>query len=95
MKKAHTFFLSVLGAIFVSSGSAEAYVGYGYRANDKLRTDNCYRSPVWDYAATYYRFGPDRARYARNHHGPRGKNRHHSANCCCEANTKIESLRFK
>lgn len=95
MKKRHTFLLAALGALFMSGGSAEAYVGYGYRANETVRTDNCYRSPAWDYAATYYKFGPDRARHARNHRHFRGKHRHHSADCCCEADVKGEARSYK
>ena len=95
MKKTHTFLLAVAGALFVGGGSAEAYVGYGYRANDPVKVDHCYRSPAWDYAATYYAMGPDRTRHARNHRHYRGKNRHHTADCCCDGNVKGRASPYK
>lgn len=88
MKKTHTFLLAALGALFVSGGSAEAYVGYGYRANDTVRADHCYRSPALDYAASFYVVGPNRTRHALKHRHHRSKHRDHAYQCCCDGHAK-------
>ncbi len=49
----YLFVLALLGALVGSAERAEAF-GYGYRANDPVQIDRCYRSPAWDYAAAYY-----------------------------------------
>jgi hypothetical protein len=74
---------AALAAVFVSGGSAEAYVGYGYRANAPVRVDHCYRSPALDYAASFYVVGPNRTRHTLKHRHHRAKDRHHASQCCC------------
>lgn len=72
MKISNIALLALFGALFIGGGRAEAYVGYGYRANDTVRVDRCYRGYAWDYAVPYYLFG-SKYRYSR-----RGKG------CCCK-----------
>jgi len=71
--------LAFLGALFVSSGPADAF-GYGYRANEPVRVDRCYRGFAYDYAVPFYILGT-RDRYYRN-------------GCCCERSAK-KSYAFK
>lgn len=52
-------------------GQAEAYVGYGYRANDPVKVARCYRGFAYDYAAPFYQYGASRGLYARK-------------GCCCK-----------
>ena len=44
--------------LLVGGGRAEAYIGYGYRANEPVRIDRCYRGHAWDYAVPFYILGP-------------------------------------
>lgn len=95
MKKTHTFILAVAGALFLSGGSAEAYVGYGYRANDTVKVDHCYRSPAWDYAVPFYMTGPNLTRHLHKHRHHRPKGRYDIAQCCCDTPTKGAVAPFK
>jgi hypothetical protein len=49
----YVFLLALLGALAASVERAEAF-GYGYRANDPVQADRCYRGPAWNYMAAYY-----------------------------------------
>ncbi len=81
MKTISTLLLAVLGAVFMGSRSAEATFGFGYRANEKVRIDHCYRSPAWDYAVPFYLYGPKRGRYAAKHRRLPHKHRHYAVKC--------------
>jgi hypothetical protein len=50
---------AVVCALLVGGGGAEAYIGYGYRANQEVRIDLCYRGHAWDYAVPFYLHGPN------------------------------------
>lgn len=52
-------------ALIAGGGRAEAHFGFGYRANENVRIDRCYRGHAWDYAVPFYIFGPNH-RYYRN-----------------------------
>lgn len=79
MKTSYIALLAVLGVLLVGSGPAEAYVGYGYRANESVRGERCYRSPAWDYAVPFYMFGP--------------KDRYYRKGCCCKPPARRPSHR--
>lgn len=69
MKASNIALVALFGALLVGGGRAEAFVGYGYRANETVRIDRCYRGPAYDYAVPYYMVGP-RYRYS-------------GRDCCC------------
>ncbi len=77
-------FLFVFGALIMSSRPTEATFGFGYRANNEVHIDRCYRTPAWDYAVRYYILGSNRGRYAHKYRKHRAKNRHHAMGCCCK-----------
>lgn len=65
MKKLYVVLLAGGAMLFVGGGQAEAYVGFGYRANEEVRVDHCYRGHAWDYAVPFYIVGP-KHRYYRS-----------------------------
>lgn len=69
MKIPYIALLAIFCALLVGGGRAEAYIGYGYRANETVRVDRCYRGYAWNYAVPFYLYG-SRYRYSRN-------------GCCC------------
>ena len=62
-------YIALIALVCALSGAdqAQAFGGYGYRANEFVRVDRCYRGHVYDYS---YLFGSNKYRYSR-----RG--------CCC------------
>jgi len=65
MKTSCIALLAVFCTLLAGGGRAEAYIGYGYRANETVRIDRCYRGPAWDYAVPFYILGP-KNRYYRD-----------------------------
>lgn len=64
MKVSYGLLLAAVCSLFVGSGRAEAYIGYGYRANEPVKVDRCYRGHAWNYAVPFYVIGAN-SRYYR------------------------------
>lgn len=59
MKISYLALLAVIVTLCASGGRAEAYIGYGYRANEPVRVDRCYRGLAWNYGVPFYIVGPN------------------------------------
>jgi hypothetical protein len=51
--------------LLVGGGEAKAYIGFGYRANEPVRVDRCYRGLAWNYAVPFYVYTPKQRYYYR------------------------------
>ena len=69
MKISYLALLATICALCVSGGRAEAYIGYGYRANETVRVDRCYRGLAWNYAVPFYIVGPSYRKKCVKYHG--------------------------
>lgn len=65
VKTSYVALLAGFCALIVCSGRAEAYIGFGYRANEPVRVDRCYPGHAWNYAVPFYTLG-SKHRYYRN-----------------------------
>jgi hypothetical protein len=65
VKVSYVVLLAVFCTFLVGGGRAEAYVGFGYRANESVRVDRCYRGLAWNYAVPFYIVGPKHRYYYR------------------------------
>jgi hypothetical protein len=65
VKVSYMVWLTVVCALLAGSGRAEAYVGFGYRANEPVRVDRCYRGLAWNYGVPFYLVRPKHP-YASN-----------------------------
>ena len=54
-----------LACTLAGIGQAEAYVGFGYRANEHVKVARCYRGHAYDYAVPFYRYGASSIRGTR------------------------------
>jgi hypothetical protein len=65
VKVSYVALLAVFFMIVAGGGRAEAFFGYGYRANEVVQVDRCYRGLAWNYAVPYYMVGPKQRHYHR------------------------------
>ena len=65
MKVSYLVLMAIFCTLLLGGGKAEAYIGYGYRANETVRTDRCYRGLAWYYAVPFYIAGPKQRYYYR------------------------------
>jgi hypothetical protein len=50
--------LTTVCLLLAGGTRAEAYVGFGYRANEAVRIDRCYRGLAWNYVVPFYVLNP-------------------------------------
>jgi hypothetical protein len=60
VRKLHVILLAGGSILFVGGGRADAYVGFGYRANEEVRVERCYPGLAWNYSVPFYIVGPNK-----------------------------------